>query len=204
MQISIVSNITVKTGPILEGILKLLVHFYNSLTILTKYFMSRSSKLNLVFQKAQFEHVIKMAGKTLSPIVYKLILFIDEYQKQEAEAQKSKDASTLKNKVLKETKLIPKVVYEIEQLSRSVIQLSNKAKVDLTKYIGQGTTRDFRLLQLKEVVENTRAISDNEDETTANETNNDTSVNQTEEDNDDTDASENDENGPPPTKKAKK
>lgn len=55
--------------------------------------------------------------------------------------------------MLRETRTIPKVVYEMEQFSRSVIQLSNKTKVDLAKRLGPGTARDFRILNLREVLE---------------------------------------------------
>lgn len=34
-----------------------------------------------------------------------------------------------------------------------MIQLSNKTKVDLAKRLGPGTARDFRILNLKEVLE---------------------------------------------------
>lgn len=68
-----------------------------------------------------------------------------------------KKSEVLKNKVLRDTKLFPKMVFEMEQFSKSLIQLSNKVKVDLTKYVGQGTTRDFRILHFKEVFEKAHA-----------------------------------------------
>lgn len=100
-----------------------------------------------------------MAGKKLSRTVYAFILFIDENQtsKDEGSQPKRKEVSALKSKVLKETKLIPKLVLEIEQFSKSVIQLSNKTKVDLTKYVGQGTARDFRILNVEEILKNLQA-----------------------------------------------
>lgn len=42
----------------------------------------------------------------------------------------------------------------MEQFSKSMIQLSKKTKIDLAKHLGQGTVRDFRILNLKEVLEN--------------------------------------------------
>jgi Fanconi anemia group I protein len=102
--------------------------------------------------------VVKLAGKQLSPVVYKLITYIEESQKQDPETpkknkKKNVDSSTLKTKVLRETRLIPKVIYEIEQFSKFVMQLSKKTKVDLSKFVGQGTVRDFRILHLREVLE---------------------------------------------------
>lgn len=94
-------------------------------------------------------------GKQLSKTVYSLILSIDENQtSQETNTQNKKQANSLKNKILRETKLIPKLVYEIEQFSKTVIQLSSKTKVDLTKYVGQGTARDFRILNVEDILRN--------------------------------------------------
>lgn len=91
-------------------------------------------------------------------MVYKLIIYIEESQKQANEATQAKkktvNTSAMRTKVLRETRTIPKVIYEMEQFSKSIIQLSNKTKVDLAKHLGQGTTRDFRILNLKEVLEN--------------------------------------------------
>lgn len=89
--------------------------------------------------------------------MYDFIIYLEESQKQEVEntqtKKKSVDTTTLKTKVLRETRLIPKTIYEIEQFGKSVIQLSNKTKVDLTKFVGQGTARDFRIKGLKEVLQ---------------------------------------------------
>lgn len=97
-------------------------------------------------------------GKQLSPVVYKLIIYIEESQKQANENTQAKrktvNTSALRTKVLRETRTIPKVIYEIEQFSKSIIQLSNKTKVDLARFVGQGTARDFRILNLREVLEN--------------------------------------------------
>ncbi|KAJ8983000.1 hypothetical protein NQ317_014295 [Molorchus minor] len=109
------SNLGVQPGNESEVIFKNIMLVFSTLTLLTRHFVMRSSKVNLAFQAARFERLVKLAGKQLAPAV------------------------TLKSKVLRETRLIPKVIYEIEQFSKSVILLSNRTKVDLAKYIGQGT-----------------------------------------------------------------
>lgn len=138
-----------------EGVVKSLTQLYCTLSSLAKYFTQRSSKNNPVFQRARFDRVVKLSGKQLSPLVYKFILYLEESQKREATSPKKKkvDSSVLKNKVLKETKLIPKLVYEIEQFSKFVMKLSKKSDIDLSKLVGQGTVRDFRIMHLKEVLE---------------------------------------------------
>lgn len=150
------SNLVIPAGNISDAIFKSVMLVFNTLTSLTKHFISRSSKTNLAFERARFERLVKLAGKQLAPAVYKFILHIEESQKQETQPTQSKkkvDSSTLKSRVLKETRLIPKVIYEIEQFGKCVIQLSNKTKVDLAKYVGQGVVRDFRIKELRAVLE---------------------------------------------------
>lgn len=110
-----------------------------------------------------FERVVKMTGKQLSPTVYKLFNYIEESQKQANEGtqtkKKSVNTATMRTKVLRETRTIPKVVYTMEQFSKSMFQLSNKTKVDLAKYLGQGTVRDFRILNIAQVLESTGSDS---------------------------------------------
>ncbi|KAF9167108.1 hypothetical protein DFQ26_005849 [Actinomortierella ambigua] len=48
-------------------------------------------------------------------------------------------------KVLRESKLIPGLIYVVEQYERYVIQLSNKSRVGLMQYMRRSTSRDFRI-----------------------------------------------------------
>lgn len=146
----------------------------------------------------RFERLVKLTGKQLTPSIYKLIMYIEENQKKISNSPKKKtpDSSILKSRVLKETRLIPKVILQIEQFSKYVIQLSNKTKIDLSKLAGQGTVRDFRIMGLKETLEK------NIDKAPP--------VNQVPPDSDsslieqDEVSSSDEENSPPPTKKSKK
>lgn len=63
------------------------------------------------------------------------------------------DAVALKVKVLKETKIIPKIIFEKEQFQKFVLQLSNRTKIDVE--MKQSMTRDYRLYtkQVKEIIE---------------------------------------------------
>lgn len=136
----------------------------------------------------------------MAPAVYKFILHVDESQKQKTQPtqkKKSVGSSTLKSRVLRETRLIPKVIYEIEQFSKYIFQLSNKTKVDLAKYIGQGISRDFRISEkeLKQVLEgvNTDVTVNTQSTESEGEINNDGSLENIDED----------EEQSPPKKKSK-
>ncbi|KAF9433039.1 hypothetical protein BGZ76_009963 [Entomortierella beljakovae] len=53
--------------------------------------------------------------------------------------------SRQKAKILRESKLIPTLIYGVEQYERYVIQLGKKAKVNLTQFMRRSTARDFRI-----------------------------------------------------------
>ncbi|KAF9108452.1 hypothetical protein BGX27_008339 [Mortierella sp. AM989] len=53
--------------------------------------------------------------------------------------------SRQKAKILRESKLIPTLIYGVEQYERYVIQLSKKARVNLTQFMRRSTARDFRI-----------------------------------------------------------
>lgn len=116
---------------------------------------------------------MKLAGKQLSRTVYNLILFLDENQipKAGASSQSKKKINAIESKILKETKLIPKLIFEIEQFSKSVLQLSKKTHCDLTKYVGQGTSRDFRILNVEDILKNTQQNASFDDTTSDDQTN---------------------------------
>lgn len=106
--------------------------------------------------------MIKLAGKQLSRTVYNLILFLDENQipkSNDSGTQSKRKNSPIESKILKATKHIPKLIFDMEQFSKSVIQLSKKANYDLTKYVGQGTSRDFRILNVEDILKNVQDVS---------------------------------------------
>ncbi|KAF9387950.1 hypothetical protein BGX21_000433 [Mortierella sp. AD011] len=53
--------------------------------------------------------------------------------------------SRQKAKIMRESKLIPTLIYGVEQYERYVIQLGKKAKVNLTQFMRRSTSRDFRI-----------------------------------------------------------
>lgn len=79
---------------------------------------------------------------------------------------KNKNTTSLKNKVLSDTKLLPKVVFAIEQFSKFIIRLSNKTNENISKYDGPGTSRDFRIV--KDAIEKNKSMDEtqSDDEST--------------------------------------
>lgn len=90
--------------------------------------------------------------------IYNLFPFIEENILGQAEQNDSDDDSNDKTniktaqnakknreKVLRQTKLIPKLVFRIETFNKFVLLLSKKTKKDLTYLLHIGTVRDFRI-----------------------------------------------------------
>ncbi|KAK0173374.1 hypothetical protein PV328_006584 [Microctonus aethiopoides] len=137
------ANAKICPGPNTDSTFKNLQQLYNVLKLLTKYFISKSTAQNPAFQAVKFIQVVQLAGKPLKTTFYNLITYTEENQSSGRKA----DAHALRNKVLKETKIIPKVIYEIEQFNKEILTLGKKTGTSLDSYIKHSITRDFRIKQ---------------------------------------------------------
>lgn len=99
--------------------------------------------------------MVKLAGKRLNIVVNDFIMHMEKLQSESLTSAKAKkkDPTMLKNKILRESRFNPKLVFDMEQFNKSVTQLSNKSNCDLRRYMGVGITRDFRIKDLKGVLE---------------------------------------------------
>ena len=50
-----------------------------------------------------------------------------------------------KSKIARERKLIPQLIFQLEQFELAVIRLGKVTKTDLAKYLKRATTRDFKV-----------------------------------------------------------
>lgn len=48
-------------------------------------------------------------------------------------------------KVVRESRMIPNLIFAVEQFERHLIQLSRKSKVDMMQYMKRSTSRDFKI-----------------------------------------------------------
>uniref|UniRef100_A0A0C9QHI6 Fanci_0 protein n=1 Tax=Fopius arisanus TaxID=64838 RepID=A0A0C9QHI6_9HYME len=140
------ANANVDPGPNTELTFKNLHQLYSVLNNLTKYFSGKSTQQNAAFQAVRFIQVVQLAGKPLKATFYNLVTHTEEKQNSGRKA----DAHAQKNKVLKETKFIPKVVYEIEQFNKEILALEKKTKVRFLfiyfLFIGEKIVWNFRCL----------------------------------------------------------
>ncbi|XP_055593420.1 Fanconi anemia group I protein-like [Uranotaenia lowii] len=146
------ANTQLPLGTCMDSLLKLLISIYCCLTNLTKHFLSRHPVVPVSHDSTKFNLVIK-SSKPLAVRIYNLFPFIEENilgqaQEQDEEIDNPKTTNNAKKnreKVLRQTKLIPKVVFRIETFNKFVLLLSKKTKKDLTYLLHMGTVRDFRI-----------------------------------------------------------
>ncbi|CAL7938106.1 unnamed protein product [Xylocopa violacea] len=136
------ADTAIKPGPAIDATLKNLQNLYHLLGNITKYFYVKSSAQNAAFQAVKFIQVVQLAGKSLKTAFYNLVMYVEENQNK---LNSKSDSSAQRNKILKETKTIPRVVYEIEQFNKEILLLGKRTAIPLEKYIKQSVTRDFRI-----------------------------------------------------------
>jgi len=112
----------------------------------------------------RFELLLRAVGKQLPANIYELITYIEANTLDEEAQQhtKKRKVQAERAKVLRETRLIPKVIMVIEDFNKHIILLSKKTKSKnrLTDYLHLGTMRDFDIksTDLRAAIE--RSISD--------------------------------------------
>ncbi|XP_033210812.1 Fanconi anemia group I protein homolog isoform X3 [Belonocnema kinseyi] len=143
-------------GPHTDAVLKNVQQVFNILSNLTKYYMSKSSTQNVAFESTKFKMLVESAGKSLKPKVEDFISEIEEYKNKDQ--NKSSDSCARRNKSLRETKVIPRVIYEIEQFNKDILTLSKKSGIELNKYVKHSKTRDFKINKMQ-LVENLDGIN---------------------------------------------
>ncbi|KAF8570197.1 hypothetical protein P879_03194 [Paragonimus westermani] len=153
-----------------DSVLDISAQTFSFLTQLVKYYLrivrSRCGRFPVLF-----ERVIRVFGRMVSPNAYSFISYI---QHAEAEKVKSiqekqplkktaKDTSsvsqkqtskktshatlpqTLISRSIKDSRVIPQLIFAIEQFERFLLQLSKLSKVNLMQNVKLAVSRDFRI-----------------------------------------------------------
>ncbi|KAL0084097.1 FANCI solenoid 4-domain-containing protein [Phycomyces blakesleeanus] len=148
--LSITSELTktVLVGIPAENLIKVLAKTYKTLLALVKYKIS-----NLVEITDDFVAVIAMAGTGVTEKMYRFLTIYGQYQddtiaqsgrKQKGKGKEPSNARE-KAKIVREAKIIPNLIFVVEQFERHLIQLSRKSKKDLMQYMKRSTSRDFKI-----------------------------------------------------------
>ncbi|XP_053334800.1 Fanconi anemia group I protein isoform X2 [Clarias gariepinus] len=137
-------------GACTDALLRELSRTYAILTTLIKYYI----QLCVAYPgqlPARLEKLVKLSGSHLTPQCYSFITYVqsgemnggvNEKKKKRKEEEAVAAASA---KVLRDSKPIPTLIFNIEQYEKFLIVLSKKSKVNLMQYMKLSTSRDFRI-----------------------------------------------------------
>ncbi|KAI8989516.1 FANCI solenoid 4-domain-containing protein [Pilobolus umbonatus] len=128
-----------------ENLFKALVKVYRVLTNLVKYKTSAAHDI-----ADEFKNVVSIAGNSITDRMYSFLTLYNQKQQDDdnnkKKGKKRKEVDRKKKaRVLRESKMIPNVIFMVEQFERHLIQLSRKSKVDLMQFMKRSTSRDFRI-----------------------------------------------------------
>lgn len=95
-----------------------------------------------------------MSGSDITDKMYKFLTVYGQRQqiiessriKTKNKGKKRKEIDTKQEaRVQRESRMIPQLIYTVEQYERHLIQLSRKTKVDFMQYMKRSTSRDFKI-----------------------------------------------------------
>lgn len=97
-----------------------------------------------------FISVISKAGTEITERMYKFLTVYGQSQQHEAVSVKKKGKKKEINlkqraKIQRESRMIPNLIFAVEQFERHLIQLSRKSRVDFMQYMKRSTSRDFKI-----------------------------------------------------------
>ena len=126
-------------GPTLDLVIKKADKLYAILSSFVRYYLDifRIKACPRISEK--FERLVHMSCELLSDPLYLFLNYLEDVR-----SKKIKKSSSLQV-AMKESKLIPSLVFSIEKFEKLIIQLSRKSKVDLHKNMKLSTLRDFKI-----------------------------------------------------------
>ncbi|KAI8371281.1 FANCI solenoid 4-domain-containing protein [Choanephora cucurbitarum] len=144
-----------------ESLFKTITKAYKTLLTLVKY------KISFPYDVSpDFINVISKTGTEVTDRMYKFLTVYSQSQNADPSESRSKKKGKQKQvdlkqkaKIQRETKVIPNLIFGVEQFERHLIQLSRKSKVDFMQYMKRSTSRDFKI-QVNRVYEDESDESD--------------------------------------------
>ncbi|KAK2645650.1 hypothetical protein Ddye_020845 [Dipteronia dyeriana] len=122
-----------------EHLLRLGTRFYKHLAQMSKLRIAPKGCKQLL-PSLQFEKLVELTSKQLTVPLYN---FVAEMQRGQQENANSKG---IINKIKRENKCIPDLIFQIEDYEKYLIKLSKASKVNLLRHAKRSTSRDFKIL----------------------------------------------------------
>ncbi|KAM0001461.1 putative fanconi anemia group I protein [Helianthus debilis subsp. tardiflorus] len=123
-----------------EHLLKLAAKFYKNLARISKFHIApKGCKQILPSLKCQ-----KLVEVTCTRLTAPLYVFVGSLQQNQKESKASKG---LINKIKRENRCIPDLIFQIEDYEKYLILLSKATKINLLRHAKRSTARDFRITE---------------------------------------------------------
>ncbi|XP_039020727.1 Fanconi anemia group I protein [Hibiscus syriacus] len=122
-----------------EHFLRLTARFYKNLAQISKLRIAPKGHKQLL-PSLQFQKLVELTCKELTVPLYN---FVAEMQQAQ---QGSTNSKGMVNKIKRENKCIPELIFQIEDYEKHLIRLSKATKMNLLKHAKRSTSRDFKIL----------------------------------------------------------
>ncbi|KAI8928550.1 FANCI solenoid 4-domain-containing protein [Entophlyctis helioformis] len=87
-----------------------------------------------------------LVEETSTKMTHRFNSLITYLQQRDGEAvQQKKKRGRAKQQLGQDTKMVPNLVYQVEQFERHLIKLTKRSKTNLARFIKRSTARDFRI-----------------------------------------------------------
>ena len=143
------------TGQALvDLIVKMLTKVYKSMGDMAKHMATQKGRA----PEAAFVGLCDKQIQELTSAVYSFLeeLFPEnQSEEEEEEGKENREKKVLSNRIKKEARRIPNLIYNIEDCERKLIVLSKASGVNLMRNAKRSTARDFKLLKANKQAENT-------------------------------------------------
>ncbi|KAG8369921.1 hypothetical protein BUALT_Bualt14G0063600 [Buddleja alternifolia] len=126
-----------------EHLLRLAAKFYKNLARLSKLRIA-SKGCKQVLPSLKYQKLVEITCRQLTAPIYD---FVAQMQKNQQESNKTKG---IVNKIKRENRCIPDLIFQIEDYEKYLIQLSKVTKVNLLRHAKRSTSRDFKILEPSE------------------------------------------------------
>ncbi|XP_060197754.1 uncharacterized protein LOC132626781 isoform X1 [Lycium barbarum] len=128
--------------PQAEQLVKLAARFYKNLARMSKLLIA-SKGVKQPLPSLKYQKLVEITSRQLTAPLYN---FVPLMQRTQLEITKSK---ALVNKIKRENRCIPDLIYQIEDYEKYLIQISKATKINLLRHAKRSTSRDFKIIEPK-------------------------------------------------------
>ncbi|KAK2990118.1 hypothetical protein RJ640_014787 [Escallonia rubra] len=131
--------------PQAENILRLAARLYKNLGRMSKLrIASKGCKQHLPSLK--YQKLVEITCKQLTAPLYNFVALMQRNQQQSARSK------GIINKIKRENRCVPDLIFQIEDYEKYLILLSKATKVNLLRHAKRSTSRDFKILDPQNIV----------------------------------------------------